>query len=84
MTRTPIDKDEMISKIDDMMDIVTNKLEYLGYRYELDALKFFGGYLINYTLIIEMLTYLGVTLYTIFQEISIKWVNDADIITKEK
>ena len=52
LTRTPIDKDEINQKIDDMIEIITEKLEYLAFRYELDALKFFGGYIIDYALIV--------------------------------
>ena len=51
--RTPIDKDDLNEKIDKMIDIIDNKLEYLESRYEIDSLKFFfGTYTISYAVII--------------------------------
>ena len=82
--RTPIDKDDLNGRIDEMIDIISNKLEFLEFRYEQDALKFFGGYIINYALLVEVVTYLGFTLYSIYQEVIAKWDSDASGIAKEK
>ena len=46
-------------------------------------LTFFFGMTINYALIIELSSYLGLTLFTIYQEAQAKWDEDADEAEKE-
>ena len=81
--RTPIDKEDLNGRIDELLDIISNKLEFLEFRYEQDALTFFGGYIINYALLVEVVTYLGFSLYSIYQEVVAKWDADAEDISKE-
>ena len=51
---------------------------------EYDQLTFFGGFTISVPFIIELLTYVGAGLFSIYQAVTEKWDGDAEELEKLK
>ena len=64
-----IDQDKGIQKMDDLINIYSEQIEYLDHRLELDQLTFFFGFNINIGLVITIYSYIGAACYTIFEKV---------------
>ena len=69
MFTEPIDAELFAEQVDELFDIISNKIDYLEHRDEHDQLTFLGGQNINIGLFIEVLTYVFGALFTVYQAV---------------
>jgi len=65
----PLDEEDAVNKIEPLFSLISEKKDYLEAQIERDKLTFGLGFTINYTLMFNIVTYIGIVGYTIYEQV---------------